>query len=315
MSLPTGWAARLRLPVICAPLYQVSTPEMVRAARRSGIVGTLPRANAPSFEAFERWLAELEEEGQGDASLPPIGINLSTRMPPAEMEQHLSLCRARGVELIITATGDPTELIRRARDHGLTVFSDAVNLRFADKAIAAGAQGVIAIGSGGGGHSGSINHLTLVAAIRRNFDGTVVMAGAVGNGRAVRAAEVLGADLAYVGTRFIATDESGAPPAYKKMLVEASLTDLSYTNAINGVSANWLMPSMRELGLDPTRLPAREPGVHGHAHLPAHVLPWTNLWSAGQGVELIEHIEPMDSVVRSLAREYAQACALPAFGA
>lgn len=315
MSLPTGWAARLRLPVICAPLYQVSTPEMVRAARRSGIVGTLPRANAPSLEVFERWLAELEEEGQGDASLPPIGINLSTRMPPAEMEQHLSLCRARGVELIITATGDPTELIRRARDHGLKVFSDAVNLRFADKAIAAGAQGVIAIGSGGGGHSGSINHLTLVAAIRRNFDGTVVMAGAVGNGRAVRAAEVLGADLAYVGTRFIATDESGAPPAYKKMLVEASLTDLSYTNAINGVSANWLVPSMRELGLDPARLPAREPGVHGHAHLPAHVQPWTNLWSAGQGVELIERIEPMDSVVRSLAREYAQACALPAFGA
>lgn len=316
MSLPADWPHRMRLPMICAPMYQVSTPALVMAARRAGIVGALPRGNATSFEVFDDWVATIMDDSNLPGPWrPPLAVILSTRQAPDEMERHLVACRRRGVELIISATGDPTELIQRARGQGLLVLCDAVNLRFARKAIAAGAHGVIAIGSGGGGHSGTMNHLTLVAAIRREFDGVVVMAGAVDSGRAVRAAEVIGADLAYVGTRFIASVEAAAPEAYKRMLVEAHADDLTYTRGINGVHANWLKPSMRRAGLDPDALPPLSEGraTDGHGHLPAGIVPWVNLWSAGQGVELIEAVEPVGTIVARMAHEYRQACALPAF--
>ena len=306
----------MRLPIICAPMYCVTTPELVMAARSAGIIGALPRGNAPDFDTFERWLARIAAADADAAKpLPPLAVNLSTRLPPDDMERHLAACRRHGVELIISATGDPTELIQRALDHGLKVFSDAISLRFADKAIAAGAHGVIAIGAGGGGHSGTINHLTLVAAIRRRFDGIVVMAGAVSSGAAVRAAELLGAELSYVGTRFIASTESGASPEYKQMLVDARASDLMYTPALNGVHANWLKPSMQRLGLDPEQLPQRPPGARGYGHLPDSVVPWSNLWSAGQGIELIDDIRPVAELVSQFEQEYRQACAVPVFGA
>ena len=313
MSLPEHWATRLRLPVICAPMYRVTTPALVMAARRAGIVGALPRGNAPDFDTFEQWLSEIARDAEVAGARPPLAVNLSTRLSPEDMERHLVACRRHGVELIISATGDPTALIQRARDHGLRVFSDAINLRFADKAIAAGAQGVIAIGSGGGGHSGTINHLTLVAAIRRRFDGTVVMAGAVSDGIAVRAAEVLGADLAYMGTRFIASHESGASEAYKQMLVDSTASDLSYTAGLNGVHANWLKPSLRQVGLDPEKLPPRDPASRGYGHLPEGVIPWSNVWSAGQGVEQIDDVRSVAELVDEIERGYRAACARPVF--
>lgn len=313
MSLPDAWAPRLRLPVICAPMYHVTTPGMMLAARRAGIIGALPRANAPSFEVFDAWLASILDADLEGPWSPPVAVNLSTRMADEEMERHLAACRRRGVELIISATCNPARLIARARDHGLPVFSDAINLRFAEKAIEAGAHGIIAIGSGGGGHSGRINHLTLVSAIRSRFRGSIVMAGAVDSGAAVRAGEILGADLAYVGTRFIASTESGAPQDYKDMLVASSLDDLLYTPAINGVPANWLKPSMRRVGLDPDRLPPHPEGTHGHGHLPPGVLPWSNLWSAGQGVETIRRVEPISDIVDALEAGYIAACAVPPF--
>jgi len=313
MPLPADWTARMRLPVICAPMFRVTSPALVIAARRAGIVGALPRGNAPDFATFECWLAQIAEAAAGQPA-PPLAVNLSTRLSPDEMAQHLAACRRHGVELIISATGDPSMLIAQAHDHGMRVFADAVNLRFAEKAIAAGTDGVIAIGAGGGGHSGTVNHLTLVAAIRRRFDGIVVMAGAISDGRAVRAAELLGAELAYVGTRFIASTESGASPAYKQMLVEARATDLAYTPAFNGVPANWLRPSMRRVGLDPDNLPPRPPETRGYGHLPDGVVPWSTLWSAGQGVELIEDVRPVADLVAQFEREYRAACAVPVFG-
>lgn len=310
---PLPFAARLRLPLICAPMYRVTSVALVIAACRAGIVAALPRNNAPDFDTFDRWLAQIQDAAGAMAVSPPYAANLSTRMPADEMERHLALCARRGVELIISATGNPTELIQRARQHGLRVYSDAVNLQFARKAIAAGADGVIAIGAGGGGHSGTINHLTLVGALRREFDGAIVMAGAVTNGAAIRAAEVLGADLAYMGTRFIATQESGADAAYKDMLVQSGVTDLSYTDAVNGVAANWLKPSLHLRGLDPAALPARQAGVRGHGHLPADVEPWRNVWSAGQGIEEITDIPPVARLVDRLAAEYDAATATPVF--
>lgn len=315
MSLPAGWAERLRLPVICAPMFLVSTPPLIMASRQAGIIGALPRGNAPDFETFDRWLAQIAAAAswQGEPG-PPMAVNLSTRLSPEDMDRHLASCCRHGVELIISATGNPTALIQRARDHGLLVFSDAINLRFADKAIAAGAHGIIAIGSGGGGHSGTLNHLTMVAAIRRRFDGTIVMAGAVDNGAAVRAAQILGADMAYIGTRFIASTESGAPADYKQMLVDARSSDLIYTDGLNGVAANWLRPSMSRMGLDPEHLPPRPEGSRGYDHLPQGVVPWTNIWSAGQGIELVDDIRSVADLVDQIERDYRAACELPPFG-
>lgn len=295
-------------------MYRVTTPELVIAACRAGVLGALPRNNAPDFTAFDRWLADIQEAAAAHHGFAPYAVNLSTRLASDDMERHLALCARRGVELIISATGNPTDLISRAHGHGLKVYSDAVNLHFARKAIAAGADGITAIGAGGGGHSGSINHLTLIATLRREFKGTIVMAGAISNGAAVRAAEVLGANLAYMGTRFIATQESGAPAAYKEMLTKSGAADLAYTDSVNGVPANWLVPSLKSHGLDPQDMPTRPEGVRGHAHLPSSVLPWTNLWSAGQGVEEIADIPTVAELVERLYLEYLEAAAVPAFG-
>jgi len=203
--------------------------------------------------------------------------------------------------------GDPTELIRRVHDWGGKVFHDVTTIRFAEKAIAAGADGLTCIGAGGGGHSGTVSHLALIPKVRQMFDGTIVFAGGVSNGAAIRAAEVLGADLAYLGTRFIATQESNAAPEYKAMLVSENAADVIYTPKVAGGAANWLKASLRAVGLDPDNLP--EPGPKGgHAHLPEGLRPWFNIWSAGQGVELISDVPSVAELIRRLRREYVAAC-------
>ena len=320
MSLPAHIRSRLTLPAVCAPMFLVTTPKLVREACLAGVIGGLPRQNARSIEEFGAWLqmirAAIDERraADPDARLAPIAVNLASRMPPADFEANLDLCDRYGVEIIINATGNPTELTRRAHDHGMLVWADAISLRFADKGMEAGVDGITAIGAGGGGHSGVVNHLTLLAAIRdRGFAGTLIMAGAVSTGAHIRAAEVLGADLAYLGTRFIATEESGAADAYKQMLVEETSAGLMYTPKIGGVAANWLTASMRLVGLDPDNLPApAEPGRMGYGHLPEGVRPWANLWSAGQGIDQIHDVPGVAELVARLRREYAAACATPA---
>ena len=207
---------------------------------------------------------------------------------------------ARGVELIVSATGNPVELIRRVKDFGARIFCDAISLRFAEKAIGAGADGIVAIGAGGGGHSGVVSHLTLVPRIREMFDGTIVMAGAVTTGAAIRAAEVLGADLAYLGTRFIATQESGVPEGYKDLLISQRATDLIYTPALGGVDCMWMKESLRQNGLDPDDLP-QPAGRMRYDHLPEGVRPWKTVWSAGQGIEMIRDIPTVAELVLAAA--------------
>jgi len=230
--------------------------------------------------------------------------------------QHADACTGRepgldeGAVEPIDQCVDPTELIRRVHDWGGSVFHDVTNIRFAEKAIAAGADGLTCIGSGGGGHSGTISHLALVPRIREMFDGTIVMAGAISTGAAIRAAEILGADLAYLGTRFIATQESNAAPEYKAMLVEGGAKDVIFTPKVAGGAANWLKASLRKVGLDPDDLPEPDP-KGGHAHLPGDLRPWRDIWSAGQGIELISDIPSAADLIRSLRREYVAACAMP----
>ncbi|SNT08821.1 MULTISPECIES: nitronate monooxygenase family protein [unclassified Azospirillum] len=318
MSLPENIRRKLVLPVFCAPMFLVSTPALVREACLAGLIGGLPRQNARSLEQFGAWLAEIDaarrqarEQGRPEGVL---AVNLASNLPAEEMAANLALCRQYGVEIIVNATGNPTELTRRAHGEGMLVYADAINLRFAEKAMVAGVDGITAIGWGGGGHSGTISPLALVPQLRRMFDGTLLLAGAVSSGGAVRAAEMLGADLAYLGTRFIATAESGASDDYKSMLVTGAADDVLYTASIAGIAANWLTPSLRRAGLDPAALPPPPTGP-GHAHLPEGARPWRTLWSAGQGIALIQDIPAVADLVARLQAEYRAACALPAFPA
>src|SRR5579863_2744297 len=206
-------------------MFLVTGPGLVREACKAGVIGGLPRQNARSFEEFEAWLAQITEalrahrQAHPAARIAPIAVNYPTRMAPDELAANMALCARHGIEIIISVGGDPTELVKRVHDFGGKVFHDVTSLRFAEKAIAAGADGLTCIGAGGGGHSGTITHLAMIPKIRAMYDGAIVLAGAVSTGAVVRAAEVLGADLAYLGTRFIATQESDAPPAYKALLV------------------------------------------------------------------------------------------------
>ena len=317
MALDPAIRAQLTLPAICAPMFLVTGPDLVREACKAGVIGGLPRQNARSFEMFEQWLADIRRdldqhraENPG-ARIAPLAVNLATRMAPDDMKAHLEVCRRYGVEIIISVAGDPSELVKRVHEFGGKVFHDVTSLRFAEKAIAAGADGLTCIGAGGGGHSGTISHLALIPKIRSMFDGTIVLAGAVSTGAVVRAGEILGADLAYLGTRFIATQESLAREPYKELLVSQSSSGLMYTGKIAGVPANWLTESMRMVGLDPDALPEPEGKGMRHDHLPEGVRPWVNLWSAGQGVDLIEDVPTVAELVRRLRREYVAACAIP----
>lgn len=317
MALEHSFRDRLSLPAVCAPMFRVSSPALVREVCKGGLIGALPRQNAKDFGTFEAWLEQIGEglkihQGENpDARIGPIAVNLS-RLPDDEMRRHLEVCAKHGVEIIISAMGDPTELIRQVHDWGGKVFHDVTNIRFAEKAIEANADGLTCIGSGGGGHSGQINHLAFIPRVREMFDGTIIMAGCIGNGAAIRAAEILGADLAYLGTRFIATQESNAPDDYKAMLVSSASNDLIFTPRVAGGAANWLKKSLVRVGIDPDNLPEIPPGAI-RPELPEGAVPWVTIWSAGQGVELIDDIPTTAELINRLRREYVTACDTPSY--
>lgn len=317
MTLGDRMRQRLTLPAICAPMFLVSGPELVTEACKAGVVAALPRQNARSIEVFEGWLSgsraglDAHADRFPAARIGPLAVNLATTFDPDELSANLALCERYGVEIVISATGNPAELARRVHDWGGVIFHDVTTMRFAEKAIAAGVDGLTCIGAGGGGHSGTISHLVLIPKIRSIFDGLIVLAGAVSNGAAIRAAEILGADLSYLGTRFIATQESRASDEYKSMLLRGSSADLIYTPDISGVAANWMIESIRAVGLDPVDLPKPAAREMSHLHLPAGVKPWKNLWSAGQGIDLIDDIPAVSDLVDRLRREYVAACDTP----
>lgn len=320
MALDPALRSTLTLPAVCAPMFLVSGPALVREACKAGLIGGLPRANVRTLEQFERWLAaiRIDLDAHADrhpgARIGPLAVNLAANMPYADTQTHLDLLDKYRVQIVISAMGNPAELIKQVHARGGIVFCDVTSVQFAEKAAAAGADGLTCIGAGGGGHSGTISHLALIPRIRQFFDGTIILAGAVASGAAIRAAEILGADLAYLGTRFIATQEAAAAPEYKQMLVDGASSALRYTDAVSGVAANWLVESMRQLGLDPDDLPAPR-GAMRHDHLPAHIKPWKNLWSAGQGVELIDNVPTVAELVRTLRAEYVAACRTGDFAA
>ena len=300
----------LSLPVICAPMFLVTGPSLVREACLAGLVGVLPRHNARTLEQFEEWLDAIQT-ARSDAltrssTVGPLVVNVSAKLPAPELEETLALSARYGVETVISVGGGPREVVRVAHGKSMGVLHDVISLEFAEKAISQGVDGLIAIGLGGGGHSGRLSHLTLIEKIRTIFKGTLVMAGGISTGAGVRAAEVLGADYAYMGTRFIATKEADAPADYKKMLVESTSEDLIYTPNVTGVAANWLKPSLQRCGVDIATLAM--PGAGRFDHLPTDIRPWRDLWSGGQGIDLIDDIPDVATLVARLVREYQAAC-------
>lgn len=316
MSLPASLRERMRLPAMVAPMFLVSGTNLVIESCKAGLIGTLTRNHCRSDEEFEQQLATVRDalrevsDKQPGRIIGPLAANVSIGMNVASRRSALQACRRHDVDIIVTAGGNPADVAKEVHDLGGRIFHDVTSLRFAEKALAAGVDGIIAIGTGGGGHSGTTSHLALIPQIRAVFDGTIVMAGAVACGAAIRAAEVLGADLAYLGTRFIASRESLAPAEYKAALVEHRSDDLMYTDAINGLPAMWMKPSMRSHGLDPDNLPRPTRG-HGTDHLPTGTKPWANLWSAGQGISQITDVPAVSELVERLIEEYRRACAVP----
>jgi nitronate monooxygenase len=317
MPLDAELRASLVLPAVCAPMTMVSGPVLVREACRSGIMGVLPRHNASSREEFESWLAAIRRDLEAHrtrhprAVIGPLAVNLIARQAGEEIRADVDLCVRYGVKHFITALGNPKDIACVVHDAGGKVFHDVTSLRFAAKAIESGVDGLTCIGSGGGGHSGTLNALAFIPRVRRLWDGTLIFAGCISDGAAIRAAEILGADLAYLGTRFIATEESEAPAEYKAMLVKDSSDDLKYTERVSGIPANWLASSLRRVHLDPDELPVPVPGAPRYQHLPAEARPWRQIWSAGQGIDLIDDVPSVQDLVRRLRREYVTACDAP----
>lgn len=315
MSLPAAFRSHLTLPAFAAPMFLISGPELAIACCKSGIVGSLTRNHCRDLTELEQQLKAVTEalarwrELHPDRIVGPLAVNISPNFGTAEFREHLEVCRRYAVRIIVTSVGDPTQNAPLIQEYGLLHFHDATTIRFAEKAAKAGADGIVCIGAGGGGHAGMISHLAFIPQVRAMFDGIVVMAGAISNGAAIRAAEVLGADLAYIGTRMIATVESAAPEAYKTMVVKSGVADVIYTRAVNGLPASWLTASLRENGLDPDNL--FMPERRGTDHLPAGKTPWRDIWSGGQGVGEIADIPAVAELVQRLQREYIAACAVP----
>ncbi len=299
-GLPAAITRRLRLPMVAAPMFLVSGPDLVLATCRAGIIGSFPFPNARSTADLRLWLDRLKAElGPDDA---PWAANLMVHPTYARLDEEIALVAEYRPEIVITALGSPRRMVEVVHGYGGIVLADVNSPVFARKAVDAGVDGLVLVAAGAGGHTGPMSPFAFVAEVRRHFDGIVALAGSLATGRAVRAAEVLGADLGYVGTPFIAAEESLAPPAYRRMLVEAGFDDIVLTDAFTGVKANMLIPAIRAAGLDPAALRPKDRVEIGDPQ--GSTKAWKNIWSAGHGVGSITAVEGAAAIVDRFARDY-----------
>ncbi|MEE8371577.1 MAG: nitronate monooxygenase, partial [Sphingomonadales bacterium] len=278
--------SNLTLPVVAAPMFLISGPDLVVAACRSGVIGGFPTLNARTLEQLDDWLKEIEDRldahNQENPTKPaaPHAANLIVHRSNSRASDDLALLSEHKVPIVITSVGHPGDTAHKVHDYGGVVFHDVINLHHARKAAEAGVDGLILVCGGAGGHAGLMNPFAFVPQVRAFFDGIILLAGGISNGRAVRAAEVLGADLAYMGTRFINTGESLADDAYKAMIIEAEAKDIVYTDKVSGINANFLLASLQQAGLAPGGDGPKPDIEMGKDEAKA----WKNVWSAGQGV-------------------------------
>lgn len=314
MSLPKILEGRLSLPVIGSPMFIVSGPELVIAQCKAGIVGSFPALNARPAEMLEQWILRIKKELAEFAAanpgkpIAPFAVNQIVHQSNDRLAHDVDICVQHEVPIIITSLRSPREVVSKVHSYGGIVLHDVINVRHARKALEEGVDGLILVCAGAGGHAGALSPFALVAEIREFFDGPLVLSGAINNGRSVLAAQAMGADLAYMGTRFIATAEANASEEYKRMLIDATASDIVYTSLFTGVLGNYLKPSVARAGLDPDNLPESDKtkmnfGSGGNQKSKA----WRDIWSAGQGTGGIKDAPPVAELVARLKQEYAEA--------
>jgi nitronate monooxygenase len=305
--------ARLQVPVVAAPMFLVSGPDLVVAACRAGIVGAFPTPNARPIEVLEQWLEQITQglararDEQPADTLGPWCANLVTHSSNTRLPEDLRLLARYQPPLVVTALGSPRPAIDTVHGYGGRVLADVTTLTLARKAVDAGADGLACICHGAGGHTGSLSPFAFVSAVREFFDGLVVVGGAISDGRGVAGAIAAGADLVYMGTRFIASRESLADPAYKQMLVDCSAEDIVVSAGLTGTPASWLKPSLRANGIDPDQLPATPPKRSYDSNDVEKTRRWRDIWAAGQGVGAVKSVAPVAQIVAELRGEYLAA--------
>ena len=300
MPIPSALQEGLKLPVIAAPMFLVSGTRLVIETCKQGIIGTLPTLNARPSSQLDDWLYEIEAALQGKQAAK-FGVMLAVHKSNKRLEQDLEIVIRHKVPLVITATGNRPEVVSAVHSYGGVVFHDAINMKHALKAVAAGVDGIIPICGGGGGNSGAINPFTFVSQLRAQFDGTIILGGALGHGRHIRAAEMLGADMAYMGTRFLATEESLAKQDFKQMILDSESTDIVYTNKVTGMGASFLRQSLERARLDWSDT-GKTPDITVENE--EEMIVWRDIWSAGQGVGLINDLPTVEKLAERLKAEY-----------
>ncbi len=319
MALPAVFN-KLRLPVIGAPLFIISNPKLVIAQCQAGIVGAMPSLNARPASQLDEWLAEITEtlaawdRAHPDAPSAPFAINQIVHKSNDRLDHDMAECAKYKVPIVITSLGARIDVNAAVHGWGGVVLHDIINNFFAKKAIEKGADGLIAVAAGAGGHAGVKSPFALVQEIREWFDGPLALSGAIASGGAVLAAQAMGADLAYVGSAFIATDEARASEAYKQAIVEGTSDDIVYSSLFSGVHGNYLKPSIRAAGLDPDNLPESDPSKMDFGGGEGSKKAWKDIWGCGQGIAAVKQVLPAAALVERLAREYGAARDRLSFG-
>ncbi|MDH7640125.1 NAD(P)H-dependent flavin oxidoreductase [Sphingomonas oryzagri] len=305
MTMPALLEGRLSIPAIASPMFIISQPELVLAQCRAGVVGSFPSLNARPSGVFEQWLQRLTSElTEKDA---PFAVNLIVHRSNPRLEEDLALCVKYRVPMVITSLGAQPAINEAIHSYGGIVFHDIINDMFARKAIEKGADGLIAVAAGAGGHAGTLSPFALVQEIREWFDGPLALSGAIANGGAILAARAMGADLGYIGSAFIATEEANAAEAYKQMIVDSHASDIVYSNLFTGVHGNYLKPSIRNAGMDPDDLPESDPSKMNFAEMTEGKKAWKDIWGCGQGIGAVHGVVPAGELVARLGREYRAA--------
>lgn len=311
MSHKPPFIKDLSLPAIAAPMFLISGPELVISCCKNGIVGTFPALNQRTSEGFEEWLIQIKSELQKfeketGIKPAPFGVNLIVHQSNPRVEADLKLCMKHKVPLIITSLGAVSQVVQAIHSYGGLVFHDIIKKRHAEKAAEAGVDGLILVAAGAGGHAGTINPMILIEEIKKFFHKTIVLSGCISTGRDIASAMQMGADLAYMGTRFINTTESKATDAYRQMIIDAGANDVIYTAAVSGVHANFLAASLKAAGITEEDL-KKDVKVDFGKELDTEAKAWKTIWSAGQGVAMIDDVLPVADLVKKLKTEFKSA--------
>ena len=311
--LPAVLRDNLRLPVIASPLFIISHPELTLAQCKAGVVGAFPALNARPESQLDEWLTMITEDlaahnaANPETPAAPFAVNQIVHTSNKRLEHDLGLCVKYKVPIVISSLGAVPEVNAAIHSYGGIVLHDVINNRHASSAIRKGADGLIAVATGAGGHAGTLSPFALVQEIREWFDGPLLLAGAIANGGAILAAQAMGADMAYIGSPFIATTEARASDAYKQAIVEAQANDIVYSNYFTGIHGNYMKASIIAAGMDPDNLPVADPSKMNFGAATSGAKAWKDIWGAGQGVGAVKTVEPVSALVNRLASEYAAA--------